>query len=79
MSFAPFRDGDQLILVRRLALGAQACQDGEITVDLLNRHLAVIRLLNSQRLTLSRVSRQRLKETDPTSTHHGPHDGLVLR
>jgi hypothetical protein len=47
----------QLIFVRRLALRAQACQDGEITVDLLKRQLAVIRLLNSQRLTLSPVSR----------------------
>ncbi len=69
----------QLILICRLALRAQTCQDCEITVDLVNRHITVIRLLNSQRLTFSPVSRQRLEGADLATAHDGLHHGPVLK
>ncbi len=57
----------QLILVRGIALRAQIGQNREITVDFFNGHLRVIRLLDSQRLTVSPVGRQRLERSDLTT------------
>src|SRR5262249_12630502 len=68
----------QLLLVRWITGFAQARQEGKITVNLLNRHVAVVRLYDAQLLTLLPIGRQRFQRADSALTDYGLDHGLVL-
>ena len=67
-----------MLFVFRLACLTHFCQNGEITIDFINRHLAVFRFVDAQGLPFLPISRQRFQRPNFTTPDDGSQHGVLL-